>query len=151
MSSNFDFWYVVLPVFILVMAMLGTRKYIPDYYSDRIRSRAKRKIYKKGFKIIAIVMAVIITLMVIFESGDYIVQFLLDYIVRGDGSAWADLLLGVPVSPLIGFFVYVMLVIAEKIGEWAKYGYLVEKRNKNRKKALEKNEPYVLEHLNIVP
>ena len=132
---GFNWWYVIVPAFIIVMMVLGARKYFLKEMKIRSCDDGGMTAIEKY---LAIVMAIITIALIAVESGIGIIQVLVNtgehpfYVVLALVFA---ILLGLPLM-------YCLYFQAGKLGEWAKLGCLTEfltlrkERQENRERRL---------------
>lgn len=142
-SIGFNWWYFLVPVFVIVMMVLGSRKYFLKEMKIRSCDDGGMTAIEKY---LAIVMAIITIALIAIESGIGIVQVLVN---TGEHSFYVVLalvfaiLLGLPLM-------YYLYFQAGKLGEWAKLGFLTEflalrkERQENRERRLHPDIPEVI-------
>ena len=126
---TFNYWYVILPVAMVVAFVLGTGRY---YFADnRIRRRGRI------FTAIAIILTGILDVTIVNdmmeESIMGLLQLLANSLANEEDLAWA-----VVISPIflifISVFLYGLFMTVVKLGEWTKLGMLVEFQRSRAKK-----------------
>lgn len=120
-TIGFNWWFVVGPVMALIMALIGSLK----YYLDGIKIKRAPKGFDKWLKIAAAGFDVILHVMIFEESLIGMLQWLINH-TDGD-PIWS-----VIVAPIIMLFTFILAYCAfytcGKLGEWAKHGYVIDKR-----------------------
>lgn len=123
-SVGFNWWFVVGPLMVLMMAVIGSTRYALDDYSKRIRRRGKG--FDVMVKMVAIVFDVLLHIMIFKESVTGLFQWLVNH-VDGD-PIWA-LILAPVVLTGTSAAVYCVLYTFARLGEWTKHGYLIDLRH----------------------
>lgn len=88
---GFNFWYIVVIVGFIVIALVGWHKY---YIYATFRGKTLERRYNNRFiDFIAGVFAVVVAIMAIIESGHGIVQFFDNGLAPGESPAWNVLIM----------------------------------------------------------
>ena len=138
---GFNWWYIVAPVLILVMAIVGWQRY-KGYRKPR-SLEIRRGCSDKFLKIVAWIFTAVVTALIFLESADGIVQFF-DNIAPA--SEYESALGSVfYMSFFLTSFVFIywgLLVLVGRLAANIKYALLCQEREK-REKVAKKKDPRV--------
>lgn len=133
-TPGFNFWYVLAPLFAVVVATIGARVYYMDNDS--------KKIYRRRYNgllvcISSIVFTIVIAVMIGNESFRGIVQYFDNGLDRFESPVWSLVGAGMAVAMFSTLYAG-LLVLIGRVAAWAKHGYLVEKRAALRRQEKDK-------------
>ena len=125
LQLTFNAWYLVLPICMLAMGMIGSRRYYLEPSTMRIKKKGA-KLSLLTFIAMMLIEILLITL-VVKESSAGILQFCANSLAVNDNAFYA-LILAFLAQVILFMVFYGLLYGAVKIGEYAQLGYLMEKR-----------------------
>ena len=130
---GFNYWYLALPMMMLVMGLVGSFRY---------QLMADGKIRKKGrgftilIKAAAMALSVFMVFFMMAESAMGLLQLFANALGKEEDIAWAIFSATFALMVLL-VAIYLIFLCCAKIGQWAKLGYLIEKKRQRRKLEVE--------------
>jgi hypothetical protein len=121
---GFNWWYVVLPLLMLILGVVGSFRFYEDLYG---KIRRKNKKFTLLLKVLAIVADIIVIVMILAESFTGIFQIFLNNLTAQDDPLWALIILVFAIIAL-AFIGYRLMILSINLGGKAKLAFL--KRNK---------------------
>lgn len=94
---GFNFWYITIPVMVVMMYFFGMKKY------KMCRTRKGRRIVKVKkvyYQALSVIVALILTIEVAVESGTGLFQFFCNHLTKEDDPFWAFMLTVVSIATL---------------------------------------------------
>lgn len=127
---GFNYWYLLLPVAIIILFFLGTGRYCLT--DNRIRRRGR--IFTAIAIILSGVLDAVIMEAVMAESTLGLLQLLANSLAKEEDMVWAVIVL--PISLIfVSAFLYGLFMTVVKLGGWMKLGMLVEFQRSRAKKS----------------
>ena len=123
---GFNAWYMVLPLILILVAFLGTKRYYLEPKTMKIRRRGN-KLSILNF-VVVVISDLAITALIMLESGNGLIQLATNLLARDDSVVWALIIAAVVLIVAVPYIVFVMLAVAIRVGECYQLGYLTEKR-----------------------
>ena len=121
---GFNWWYVILPLMMLILGIVGSFRFYEDLYG---KIRRKNKRFTLLLKSLAITADIMIVALILKESAAGIFQIFLNNLTSQDDPLWAVILLASAILALL-FIVYILMTVSINIGGSIKLRFL--KRNK---------------------
>lgn len=125
LQVTFNAWYLVLPICMLAMGMIGSRRYYLEPSTMRVKKKGAR-LSLLTFITMMLIEILLITL-VLKESSAGILQFCANSLAVNDNVFYA-LILAFLAQFILFMVFWGLLYGAAKIGQYAQLGYLMEKR-----------------------
>ena len=133
---GFNYWYLAVPLAVLLMGAVGTFRY---YRTADEKIRKRGAIFFYVTRALACVAATLLTILVVIESIAGIFQLCLNVLTISDDSAWAIFVLA---GALICLFVTLIAAMfgGLRVGEMYSLGVLIEARHLANKRVLRPEE-----------
>ena len=128
---GFNLWYIVLPLLLAFTAFLGARRYYLEAGTMRIKNRG-RKLSITAF-VAVLVSDLIVTTMMVCESGSGLVQLITNSLGKDDSATWALIIAFVILIIVMPYLLFNLFAQAVKTGEYYQLGRLTEKRREESK------------------
>lgn len=120
-AAGFNSWYVVVPLFMLLIFFIGTSKYVLDAKNLRIKRRRKNDCL---IRVTAAAMVVASFSLIMMESMAGIVQVVINHLTESS-IAWLPVIAGVGLFFSAIVFYHLFLLFG-RIGQWTMHGYLID-------------------------
>lgn len=127
-TPGFNAWYIAAVVFVLIMVLLGVKRYRLTSNHRNPKIKVKKRLNDERFVgAIAGIFAVIIMIMIVNESYNWIIQWNDNNLGLNESPVWSLIFAPVEVA-VLGFFYWGILLLAFNISSWARHGYLWQKK-----------------------
>ena len=136
-TVGFNFWYVAIPVLMLLFVAMGSARYHVESETGRIRRRGKA--YILMVKTLAYIADIFLLFLMVMESFAGMLQFFMNSLAPEDSALWAVIITAIAMA-LIALICYSLFAFCINIGSWIKLGYLTEIRKERQIKEEEKRE-----------
>ena len=122
---SFNFWYIAVPFFMVIMGLLGSTAFYLEEHTLRIVRRGRP--YRVCSLLSIFLIEFILMCMISIESGSGILQVCANSLAADDDVIYAFFMTALAHTVLF-LIVLGLLIGSKKIGEYCKLGYLTEKR-----------------------